>query len=157
MLLLIRAELHPIKEKDMKHFIVVSLLVAGLFSVSALAGERSAADELLALEKYRYDESEDVTKKRNYRSGNMNRKMLHLVWAILEEVKENKPDELLALEKYRYDRSKDVTKKKRYYPSGNMNRKMLVLAWEIIRELKEHKGARMATCRDTVASGGDGT
>ncbi|MDE0433996.1 MAG: hypothetical protein OXH92_08290 [Bryobacterales bacterium] len=142
--------------KGMKQLLVASTLLMAIFSSSALASERSVADELLALEKYRYDESEDVTKQGVYRSGNMNRKMLHLAWEIIREVKGEKADELLELGKFRYSESEDISSQG-IYRRGNMNRKTLHLIWEILKEVKMNREARMTSCRDTTASGEGGT
>lgn len=144
--------------KGVKYLSIVFVFFLVIFTSGALASERSAADELLELEKFRFDESEDVSSRSNrYRSGRMNWKMLQLTWEILKEVKGDKSDEVLALEKYRFNESEDISSRSNRYRSGRLNWKMLHMAWEIVKDLKENREKRMTPCSDTTASGGDGT
>ncbi|MDE0433994.1 MAG: hypothetical protein OXH92_08280 [Bryobacterales bacterium] len=142
--------------KGVKYLFIVPVFFVAIFTSGALASERSAADDLLELEKYRYNESEDISRTGRYRSGEMRVKMLHLLWEILEEIKRDKTDELSELEKYRFNQSEDISKEGRYR-SGEMRVKMLHMAWEIVKDLKENRVKRMTPCSGTTAPGRDGT
>lgn len=71
---------------------IVSALIVFvlLFGAAPALAQQCATVELRELEQYRFNKSQDVTKKGTYRFGHMNWKTLHLAWETIKELKAQK-------------------------------------------------------------------